>query len=66
MSRTARLAAAAVLTALLSATATATATAVEHGPGVIGWDSVRASAPATAKVIGWDSAPMDKKVIGWD
>ncbi|RKT04581.1 hypothetical protein BX286_2541 [Streptomyces sp. 3211.6] len=66
MSRTARLVTTAALTALLSAAVTTTATATEQGPGVISWDSVRASAPATAKVISWDSAPLDKKVISWD
>ncbi|GAA3381547.1 hypothetical protein [Streptomyces racemochromogenes] len=72
MSRTARLIAAAGLTALLSCTA-----AVTTGPEIIGWDSVQA---ATAPgIIGWDSvraasplavgvgsATTDKRIIGWD
>ncbi|WP_405980795.1 hypothetical protein [Streptomyces sp. NBC_00158] len=60
MSRTARLLAAAGLTALLSCTA---AVAVATTPGTIGWDSVRAAGPQT---IGWDSAAADKRTIGWD
>ncbi|MGE7388083.1 hypothetical protein ACQKM2_21690 [Streptomyces sp. NPDC004126] len=74
MSRTARLIAAAGLTALLSCTA---AVAVTTGPGRIGWDSVQAAtAPgeigwdsvraADPQGIGWDSAAADKRRIGWD
>ncbi|MFF5704375.1 hypothetical protein ACFY7H_18015 [Streptomyces sp. NPDC012794] len=74
MSRTARLIAAAGLTALLSCTA---AVAVTAGPGTIGWDSVRAAtAPGTIGwdsvraagpgTIGWDSASTDERTIGWD
>ncbi|EFL14989.1 hypothetical protein [Streptomyces sp. C] len=74
MSRTARLIAAAGLTALLSCTA---AVAVTAGPGGIGWDSVRAATSpsgigwdsvraAGPQGIGWDSAAADKRGIGWD
>ncbi|MCX5378473.1 hypothetical protein [Streptomyces sp. NBC_00091] len=78
MSRTARLIAAAGLTALLSCTAAAVAVTTAPGtigwdsvqaataPGTIGWDSVRAAGPATPKTIGWDSAATDKGTIGWD
>lgn len=52
MSRTTRLIVAAGLTALLSAGA-ASLTPVVTGPGVIGWDSVRAGGGGS-QVIGWD------------
>ncbi|MFG2341021.1 hypothetical protein [Streptomyces yangpuensis] len=49
--------AAAGLAALLLVGSTATAhaaAATSAGSGVIGWDSVGASAPAGQNVIGWD------------
>ncbi|MFJ4779290.1 hypothetical protein [Streptomyces sp. NPDC088762] len=65
MSRTAHLLAAAGLTALLSATVAFTAQPT-GGPGVIGWDTVRAAGPG---VIGWDAvdaAGTGSQVISWD
>ncbi|WP_185893635.1 hypothetical protein [Streptomyces sp. WAC08241] len=57
MSRLTSLLAAAGLALLFSAgaaTAAHAAGAPVAGDGVIGWDSVRAAAPAHQSVIGWD------------
>ncbi|MFJ3878201.1 hypothetical protein ACIPW5_12145 [Streptomyces sp. NPDC090077] len=74
MSRTARLIAAAGLTALLSCTAAVAVTAGPSGvgwdsveaataPGGVAWDSVRAAGP---QGVGWDSAATDKRGVAWD
>ncbi|GLX18653.1 hypothetical protein [Streptomyces lavendulae] len=74
MSRTARLLAAAGLTALLSGTAAVAVTTGTSGvgwdsvqaataPGGVGWDSVRAAGP---QGLGWDSAATGKSGIAWD